>query len=143
MTARQIGIALAIIVLFSRVAAAQSSAPRSSDVAAFIGTWALTMIEPDELKGTEQTVRIWDEGGTLAASIQVGKFPANNVTGILKDGDMLVLTIRNDAPRAIRENGVPIWAVITLTLDGDIMRVAQTLERSRTIKRGAGKKMPN
>jgi hypothetical protein len=38
------------------------------------------------------------------------------------------------------ENGVPIWAVISLTLDGDTMEIAQMLERSQTIKRGTGKK---
>ena len=36
------------------------------------------------------------------------------------------------------ENGAPIWAVISLTLDGGTMRMAQMLERSQTIKRGTG-----
>jgi hypothetical protein len=62
------------------------------------------------------------------------------VTGILKDGDMLVLTINRDAPWAMRENGVSIWSVMSLTLDGDSMKVALTLEPSRTIKRGTAKK---
>ena len=38
----------------------------------------------------------------------------------------------------LRENGAPIWAVIALTLDGQTMNMAQMLERSQTIKRGAG-----
>jgi hypothetical protein len=131
------------MILFSGAVAAQGSAPHASDAPAFIGTWGITMTEPDELKGSQQSVRIWEQDGLLAASLQVGKFPPNTVTGIFKDGDILVLTIRNDAPRPIRENGVPIWAVISLTLEGDMMKMAQTLERSRTIKRGAGKKLAN
>ena len=38
------------------------------------------------------------------------------------------------------ENGAPIWAVISLTRDGD-MEMAQMLERSQTVKRGRGKKL--
>ena len=45
---------------------------------------------------------------------------------------MLVLTT------TLRGNGAPIWAVIALTLDGQTMNMAQMLERSQTIKRGAG-----
>jgi len=41
---------------------------------------------------------------------------------------------------ALLENGAPIWAVISLTRDGDTMLMAQMLERSQTIKRGTGKK---
>jgi hypothetical protein len=135
--------ALVIMTVLSGDVRAQGPAPRSSDAAAFIGTWVLTMTEPEELKGSQQTVKIWDRDGVLAASLQVGKFLANDATGILKDGDILVLTISHDAPRPMRENGVPIWAVIALTLDGDMMWMAQTLERSRTIKRGGGKKTAN
>jgi hypothetical protein len=40
----------------------------------------------------------------------------------------------------LRENGAPIWAVISLTLAGDTMDIAQMLERSQTSKRGTGKK---
>jgi hypothetical protein len=40
----------------------------------------------------------------------------------------------------VEKKGVPIWAVYTLTLDGDTMKVALTLEPSRTVKRGTGKK---
>jgi hypothetical protein len=62
------------------------------------------------------------------------------VTGIVKDGNMLVLTISRDGPQPVLENGVPIWAVYALTLDGDTMKVALMLEPSQTIKRGLGKK---
>jgi hypothetical protein len=63
-----------------------------------------------------------------------------DVTGILKDGDMLVLTISHKAQLPMMKNGAPIWAVISLTLDGETMRAAQMLERSQTIKRGTGQK---
>jgi hypothetical protein len=43
----------------------------------------------------------------------------------------------------VRENGAPIWAVYTLTLDGETMKVALTLEPSQTIKRGTGKRQTN
>ena len=111
-------------------AAAQSVAIKSSEVAPFLGTWVFTMTNP---QGSEQTVRIWDKNGVVGASLQVGKFAPNDFTGILKDGDVLVLTT------TLRENGAPIWAVIALTLEGQTMNMAQMLQRSQTIKRGAGR----
>ena len=68
------------------------------------------------------------------ASVQAGRFPPVEVSGILKDGDMLVLT----ATRF--ENGRPIRAVISLMPDGASMNIAQMLEFSETIKRGSGAK---
>jgi hypothetical protein len=56
------------------------------------------------------------------------------VTGIVKDGDLLVFTTKR------LENGAPIWVVMSLTLNGDTMTLAQMLEQSQTIKRGTGKK---
>jgi hypothetical protein len=84
--------------------------------------------------GATETVRISDQNGNLAASVQSERFPPIKVTGLLKDGDMLVLTLTRF------ENGRPIRAVISLTLDGDTMHLAQMLEFSETIKRGPGKK---
>ena len=52
---------------------------------------------------------------------------------------MLVLTLGHHAkPHPMQENGMPIWAVVSAVVDGDTMKVAQMLERSQTIKRGAG-----
>jgi hypothetical protein len=90
--------------------------------------------------GSQQTVRIWDDGGTLGASIQVGRFPPTAATAIITDGNMLVLSLSHESRPGLRENGQPIWAVISLTLNGDTMHIAQMLERSETIKRGTGKK---
>ena len=56
------------------------------------------------------------------------------MTGIVKDGDMLVCITRR------LENGKPIWVIIALTLDGETMNMAQMLELSQTIKRGSRKK---
>ncbi len=125
---------VSVIVLLLSVAAAaagQASAVPSSQAAAFMGTWTLAMTNP---ANSEQTVRVWDKNGVVGASLQVGTFPPTDITGIFKDGDVLVLTT------TLRENGAPIWAVIALTLDGQTMTMAQMLQRSQTIKRGSGKK---
>jgi hypothetical protein len=70
----------------------------------------------------------------LAASVHAGRFPPIDVSGVFKDGDMLVLT----ATRF--ENGKPIRAIISLVPDDETMKIAQMLEFSETIKRGLGKK---
>jgi hypothetical protein len=103
--------------------------------------WVIEMTEPAAFKGTH-TIRVWDNGGTVAASLQTNpKFPAIEATGIYRDGTMLVLTISHQAkPRPLQENGAPIWAVVSAVVDGDTMKVALMLERSQTIKRGAGKR---
>ena len=109
----------------------QSGGVRSSEAGAFIGTWVFTMTNPP---GTQETVRIIDRQGMLAASVQAGRFPPIDVSGVLKDGDMLVLT----ATRF--ENGKPIRAVISLVPQDETMKIGQMLEFSETIKRGLGKK---
>jgi hypothetical protein len=99
------------------------------------------MTEPAVFKGTH-TIRIWDKGGTVAASLQTNpNFPAVEATGIHRDGNILVFTLSHQAkPEPLVENGAPIWAVVSAVLDGDTMKVAQMLERSQTIKRGEGKR---
>jgi hypothetical protein len=124
----------ALLVLTAAEPIAQSGASKPSELAPFKGTWVFTMTNPE---GSEQTVRIWDKKGVVGASLQIGKFPPNDVTGILKDGDVLVLTT------TVRENGAPIWAVIALTLEGQTMNMAQMLQMSQTIKRGTGHKRPD
>ena len=51
---------------------------------------------------------------------------------------MLVLTISHEA--GMRENGAPIWAVVSLTRDGDTLKNGPNARKSQTIKRGIGKK---
>ena len=36
-------------------------------------------------QGSQQSVRLWDNYGVIAASLQIGKFPPNQITGIVKD----------------------------------------------------------
>jgi hypothetical protein len=124
----------ALLVFVGPAAGGQGSTVNSAQAMAFIGTWIFDMTEPAELIGTNETVRIWEKNGVVAASVQVGKFPPNDVTGILKDGDLLFLTT------TLRENGQPIWVVISLKREGETMMLAQMMEPSQTIKRGKGKK---
>jgi hypothetical protein len=131
-----------LLVFMASAASGQGSPVTPAQATAFMGTWVIDMTEPAEFKGT-QTLRIWDRNGAVAASVQSGKSPVIEVTGIVKDGNMLVLTISRDGPRPVLENGAPIWAVYALTLEGDTMKVALMLEQSRTIKRGMGKKQTN
>jgi len=123
--------AIAVVMGVGMVEGGASATVPSSQAQAFLGTWTFAMTNPPN---SEQTITISDKNGVVAASVQVGKFPPNEVTGILKDGDVLLLTT------TLRENGAPIWAVIALTLDGDTMNMAQMLQRSQTIKRGTAHK---
>jgi len=131
-------LAMAALLVFGALAASgQGSGLPPPQAPAFMGTWLFDMTNP---AGSQQTVRISEKNGVIAASVQVGKFPPTDVTAIVKDGDMLVLSISHEARPGLRENGAPIWAVISLTLAGDTMDMAQMLEKSQTIKRGTGKK---
>jgi hypothetical protein len=121
----------AVATLAGAAPATPSAAVDPAAVTAFLGTWPLLMTNPD---GAHETVRVWNDGGVVKASVQAGRFPAINATGIMKDGDVLVLTLTRF------ENGKSDRAVIALTLDGDTMNMAQMLEFSQTIKRGSGKK---
>lgn len=131
MTARPWLAIVVLLCLCGSAASEQAPALTPTSVSAFMGTWPLTMTNPE---GAHETVRIWDEKGVVKASVQSGRFPAINATGMLKDGDVLVLTLTRF------ENGNPDRAVIALTLDGDTMNMSQMLEFSQTIKRGSGKK---
>ena len=135
-------IAALLLVFAVSTASGQGAAVTPQQATPFVGTWVFTMTEPEHFKGSQQTVRIWDQNGKVAASVQTGRFPPNNATGIYRDGDMLVLTISHDAQPALMENGVRLWAVISLTPDGDGMNMAQMLEHSETIKKGIGKRRP-
>ena len=129
-----------LLVIAASAANGQGSPLNPADAKSFLGTWVIEMTEPAVFKGTH-TIRIWDKSGTVAASLQTNaNFPAIEATGIHRDGNMLVLTLSHQAkPKPLLENGMPIWAVISVVLDGDTMKVAQMMERSQTIKRGAGK----
>lgn len=129
------------LLVFASGARGQGSSLTTANAKPFLGVWVIEMTEPAAFKGTH-TIRVWDRNGTAAASLQTNpNFPAIEATGIHKDGNMLVLTLSHEAkPQPLLENGKPIWAVISLVLDGDTMKVAHMLERSQTIKRGSGKR---
>jgi hypothetical protein len=138
MTLRGIWLAtMAVLLVVNPAAGGQAPAMHSSEMTALMGTWVFDMTDPPDLVGTKETVRILEKNGVVAATVQVGKYPPNDVTGILKDGDLLVLTT------TLRENGQPIWVVISLKQAGETMTLAQMMERSQTIKRGTGKKQVN
>lgn len=102
-----------------------------SGVREFLGTWSIDMTNP---AGAHETVKIWEEGGTVRASLQLGRFPASPVTAMMRDGDALILSF------ARRENGAPIRCVASLTIEGDTIAMAQLLSQSETVKRGTGKR---
>jgi hypothetical protein len=126
---KKITLTVAFVTVLASVVAAQVRGLPTSEATAFIGTWVFAMSNPS---GAQETVRVWDKDGLVAASVQAGKFPPIDVSAVLKDGDMLVLT----ATRF--ENGRPVRAVIALMPEGDGMKMAQMLEFSETIKRGTG-----
>jgi hypothetical protein len=119
----------------------QASSTPPSQVAAFLGTWTVTMTAPKEMEGDVLTVRIGNTDGRLTVSVQTApNAPASEATSVMSDRNMIVAAIGHHAQRPIRENGAPIWAMFTLTLDGDTLMLAQSMERSATIKRGVGRK---
>ena len=88
----------------------QSAPLNPANAKSFLGVWVIEMTEPAVFKGTH-TIRVWDNGGTVAASLQTNpNFPAIEATGIHRDGNMLVLTLSHNAkPHPMQENGMPIW----------------------------------
>jgi hypothetical protein len=141
-TGRRALLIAALLVIAGAGARGQSAARLGpADAKSFLGVWVIEMTEPAVFKGTH-TIRVWDNNGTVAASLQTNpKYPAIEATGIHRDGNMLVLTLSHNAkPHPMQENGMPIWAVVSAVVDDDTMQVAQMLERSQTIKRGAGKR---
>jgi hypothetical protein len=89
------------------------------------------MTEP---QGAEETVRIVDREGKIAATVQAQRFPPIEVSDVAKIGENLIL-------RATRfENGKPIEALVILRLNGGTMTMIQELEGSAVTKRGSGKK---
>ena len=132
MTTRQrLWTMVAVLLVAGPAPGWQASTLDSSEASAFMGTWVIAMEIP---QGAQETIRIWEEDGRVAASVQAERFPPLNVPDIAKDGESLVLTVGR------YENGKPIQAIVTLTLDGEMMNMTQDLEGSRVRKRGSGKK---
>ena len=143
-TFRRVLLVAGLLAIAAPGAHGQSAPLNPANAKPFLGVWVIEMTEPPEFKGAH-TIRVWNNGGTVAASLQTNpKFPAIEATGIHRDGNMLVLTLSHNAkPYPMQENGLPIWAVVSAVVDGDTMKVALMLERSQTIKRGAGNRQPS
>ncbi len=121
----------AVLVSVGTSLSGQSATVASSEVNAFLGTWVINMTEP---KGALETVRIRDNGGRAAATVQAQQFPPLACSDVAKMGKRLVLA----ATRF--ENGKPLQAIVILTIEGDTMNMIQELEGSTITKRGSGKR---
>ena len=122
---------LAVVLLLAGSTNGQGSSLASSEAKAFIGTWVFRMTEPP---GAQETVRIIDRGGTIAATVQAQQFPPIEVSDVAKFGEVLIL----GATRF--ENGKPVQALVILRPNGDTMSMIQELEGSTITKRGSGKR---
>ena len=121
-----------VLLLAGPTAAGQASMLDVSEASAFMGTWVITMETP---RGTnEQNVTIRDEGGKVAARVEGGRGGAIDITDISKDGDSLVLTFE----RSLQGNSIDI--VMTLTLDGEMIKATQDIGGGQFSMSGSGKK---
>jgi hypothetical protein len=144
MTAFSRSLWVCAFLAFASQSSAQGIGLSPNEAKPFLGTWIVEMTEPAAFKGTH-TVKVWERSGAVAVSLQTNpSYPAIEATSIQRDGNMLVVTISHQAkPGPLMENDTPIWAVISLALDGSTLKVAQMLERSQTIKRGTGQRQLN
>lgn len=122
---------LVLVVLWAASASGQGSSLPSSEAKAFIGTWVFAMTEP---MGAQETVKIIDRDGRIAATVQAQQFPPIEVSDVTKFGEVLIL----GATRF--ENGKPVQALVILRPTGDTMSMIQELEGSTITKRGSGKR---
>lgn len=123
-------VAMAVMLMWPEPGVrAQNSTAATSAVSQYLGTWVINMTEP---KGAVETVRISDQRGRIAGTLQAQKFPPIAFTDAAKMGKSLVLA----ATRF--ENGQPIQAIVILTLEGETMHMIQELEGSTITKRGVG-----
>src|SRR5260221_11784706 len=103
---RLLGAAVVILSAWVGPAFGQAADVRSADVASFMGTWPINMVNP---AGALETVRIWDVKGVARASVLSGRFPASTATGTMKYPDRLTLTLTR------LENAQPGPAVLAVT----------------------------
>jgi hypothetical protein len=103
--------ALAALILSPIAAAAQSSTLATSEVAGFIGTWAITVESPQG--ALEQTLVLKDADGKVAAELSNQLAPGvQPITDIAKAGNDLVLKFTAEF------SGMTFDAKITLVPDG-------------------------
>ena len=124
---------LSVFLLVGSTATAQPSTLNASETRAFIGAWVISM--ESRRGGTrDQTVTILDEDGQLAARIEGGRGGGIAVTDITTNGDGLVLSFERNGRRGT------IDVVMTLTLDGDMIKATQEFGGGRRSVSGTGKK---
>jgi len=131
MTQRTLMSMCVALALAAPANAGQGATVAASDADAFIGTWTISMSVP---QGALETVRIWDDGGSVAASVQAEQFPPLEVSDIARMGKYLILSVGRF------ENGQPIQAIILLSREGENIAMIQELEGSTVTKRGLGRK---
>ena len=124
---------LSVFLVVGSTATAQPSTLDASEARAFIGAWVISMESPRG--GTrDQNVTIRDEDGKLAARIEGGRGGGIDVTDITTNGDRLVLSFERNGRRGT------IDIVMTLTLDGDMIRATQEFAGGQFSVSGTGKK---
>ncbi len=126
-------VALVALGLSPAVAGAQS-ALATSEAAAFIGTWAITVDSPQG--AMEQTLVLKDAGGKVAAELTNQLAPdAVSITDIEKAGDDLVLKFTAEF------SGMSFNAKITLVPDGPSKaKVSFDVMDGQFVMEGAGVK---
>ncbi len=126
-------VAMAVLLLVVAALGGQASTLDSSEAEEFMGTWLITL---DNTFATwQENLVIRDVSGKVAASVGVaGQDTSLNIQGIVKDGKSLVFTLER------WENGQPIEAVMTVTRDGEMIGVVQTLEGSEFPHYGSGER---
>jgi len=124
---------LSVFLVAGSTATAQPSTLDASEARAFIGAWVISMESPRG--GTrDQNVTIRDEDGKLAARIEGGRGGGIDVTDITTNGDGLVLSFERNGRRGT------IDVVMTLTLDGDMIKATQEFAGGQFSVSGTGKK---
>ena len=157
----------AVLLLAGPAEAGQASMLDSSEVSAFMGTWAVVTESPRG--GTfDLTLTLWDDGSKVAA--RFGHDCTFAITDIAKDGDNLVLTFEPDdvgsrsptwAPDGCRtfarsgrsgRFGNAIWSragrellftdgvILTLTLDGEMLNAIWTSRGEQFSMSGTGRR---
>ena len=124
---------LSVFLVVGSTATAQPSTLDASEARAFIGAWVISMESPRG--GTrDQNVTIRDEDGRLAARIEGGRGGGIDVTDITTHGYGLVLRFERNGRRGT------IDVVMTLTLDGDMIKATQEFAGGQFSVSGTGKK---
>jgi hypothetical protein len=127
------GIAAIVLLVAPRIVAAQS-ALATTDAAAFLGGWSLTVESPQG--PFEQTLELKDVGGKVAGQLTSAISPdPTAITDISKDGEDLVLKFSGDF------QGNAFTAKLTLTPQGtDKAKVTFDIMDGQFVMDGTGVK---